>query len=66
MAEIYLTAFYAAFPDSCVSTNKQAIYHCTKNHVYNRQNLSTNVLAANIRTVFHLTSIWLAVVTSLP
>jgi hypothetical protein len=57
MAKMYLTAFYAAFPDSCASTNKQAIYHFTKNHVYNRQNVSTNVLAANIRTVFHLTSI---------
>ena len=63
MTEMYLTAFYAAFPDSCASTNKQAIYYFTKSHVYNRQNVSTNVLAANIRTVFHLTSIWLAVVT---
>jgi len=27
-----------------VSTNKQAIYHCTKNHLYNTDNVSTNVL----------------------
>jgi hypothetical protein len=66
MLEMYLRAFYAAYPDLCVWTNKQAIYHCTKNHVYNRQNVSTNVLVANILTVFHLTSIWLAIVTSLP
>jgi hypothetical protein len=64
--KMYLTADYAAFPDMYVSKNKQAMYHYTKNDVYNRKIISSKVLVANICIVFHLTSTWLAVLTTFP
>ena len=55
---IYLLAMRRSH-DLYVPTNKQAIYHCTQNHVYNFHSVSTNVLLGKYCYCVHLSKIYI-------